>query len=80
MYKLQTSYFGGDCTFVDATDIVFKSVDEAVEYLLANMPPSEHEWRIDDGKGGMLAWTRYGGEEVTVWKDKCVRIREHYTK
>lgn len=79
MYKLQTNFFGGDATFIENAGIEFATLDEAVNYLMKNKPPDEFEWNVRlDGKGSTLAWTRYGGEEVSVWKDENVAIMREY--
>lgn len=68
MYKLQTSFFGGDCTLTDDTEIKFVTLEEAVEYLKNNKPPDEYEWRVADG-GSAIAFTTYAGEKIYFWKD-----------
>lgn len=77
MYKIQTNFFGGDATFIsDFAEVA--TFEEAMEYVLNNKPPCEFEWDVrKDGTGGALIWTRYSGEEVTVWiNGKIVHLRE----
>jgi hypothetical protein len=80
MYRLQTNFFGGDCTLLDDTDVTFSSLEEAVGHVQANKPPSEFEWDvrvIENGRsfGSAVVWTRYGGEEINYWKNgKIVTI------
>ena len=74
MYKLQTNFFAGD-----ATDFLeFDTLDKAIDYIINNKPPFEYEWDIrENGKGGSLVWTQYGGEKISTYTDdKIVVLRD----
>ena len=72
--RLQTSFFGGDTTFIDDTSTEFDSLSDAVAYIRLNKPPSDFEWNVreigENGKafGSAVAWTRYGGDEISYWE------------
>lgn len=77
MYKIQTNFFGGDTTFIDDFTEV-NTLDEAIDYVMNNKPPDEHEWDVrEDGKGSPIVFTRYSGREVMIYRDgKVVTLRE----
>lgn len=77
MYKIQTNFFGGDTTFIN--DFAERdTLDEAIDYIMNNQPPDEHEWDIrENGMGWAIVWTRYSGQEVIASRDgKIVTLRE----
>jgi len=80
MYKVQTNFFGGDATFIDDFKD-FDTFNEALDFITNNKPPDEFEWDVrENGKGGALAWTQYGGEKVFAWiEGKIVILRERST-